>query len=430
MNNHMTEKKWDVYVYGDINTDLIIPNVKKFPESGQEDEVDVMETFVGGGAALFALGIGKLGLYPVFQGTIGDDCYGKMILEELEKNNVDTCLLEVSKEQKTGISISFTNEHDRAFLTMRGTNALIDVSKVNIEKVKKACHIHVTGYAGSVNHDAYLNFLQQVKARTEATVSFDLGWDPAEEWKKEIYDLFPYIDVLFMNETEAIHYGRKETASEAGWDFAKYCPVVALKLGAKGSIAFANGKMYQKNRYQVTAVDTTGAGDSFNAGFIYGYLSGRTMEECLACGNGCGALSVTAFGGNTGFPVEEELWDFICSNDSIEYVETNKRERLLMDVSSYIEKNYRDGELEELAKRLHYDTSWLSKEIKKCTGYSYTALVQNERMKQAAYLLSATNMKVIEVALTVGYENISYFHKIFQTKFGMTPRKYRLENKK
>ena len=142
-----------------------------------------------------------------------------------------------------------------------------------------------------------------------------MGWDSTGEWKKEIYELFPYIDVLFMNETEAIHYGRKETAKEAGSDFAQYCPVVALKLGKEGSIAFADGKMYQKSRYKVEAVDTTGAGDSFNAGFIYGYLSGKTVEECLSCGNACGALSVTALGGNTGFPKEEQLWEFIRSQE-------------------------------------------------------------------------------------------------------------------
>ena len=197
---------------------------------------------------------------------------------------------------------------------MRGTNALIDISNVKIDEIKKARHVHVTGYAGSANHDAYLKFLQTIKEETQATVSFDVGWDSTEEWKKEIYDLFPYIDVLFMNETEAIHYGRKETAEEAGWDFSQYCPIVALKLGAKGSIAFEKGKMYQKGRYKVKAVDTTGAGDSFNAGFIYAYLSGRSIEECLACGNGCGALSVTALGGNSGFPVEEQLWAFIRNN--------------------------------------------------------------------------------------------------------------------
>ena len=75
----MSTKKWDVYVYGDVNIDIVIPGVEKFPEPGQEDEVSVMETFVGGGAALFTLGVGKLGLRPVFQGEVGDDCYGELI---------------------------------------------------------------------------------------------------------------------------------------------------------------------------------------------------------------------------------------------------------------------------------------------------------------------------------------------------------------
>ena len=66
----MNAKKWDVYVYGDVNIDIVIPGVEKFPEPGQEDEVSVMETFVGGGAALFTLGVGKLGLHPVFQGAV------------------------------------------------------------------------------------------------------------------------------------------------------------------------------------------------------------------------------------------------------------------------------------------------------------------------------------------------------------------------
>lgn len=134
----MKGKEWDVYVYGDVNIDLAIPRVEQFPAPGQEDEVDVMETFVGGGAALFTLGAGKLGLHPVFQGTVGEDCYGQLILEELKKRNVDVSLLEISKKQKTGISISFTNEKDRSFLTMRGTNAMIDIGKVKLEEVKKA----------------------------------------------------------------------------------------------------------------------------------------------------------------------------------------------------------------------------------------------------------------------------------------------------
>lgn len=305
------KKKWDVYVYGDVNIDLVIPGVEKFPEPGQEDEVPVMETFVGGGAALFTLGVGKLGLHPVFQGEVGDDCYGELIRKQFRESHVDDTLLATSTEQKTGISISFTNEKDRSFLTYRGTNEKISISQVNVEMVKEASHIHVTGYAGSINHEEYLNLLKRIKEETEATVSFDVGWDSTGEWKPEIRELFPYIDILFMNETEAEHYGRTDDAVAAAEEFAKTAGMAVIKRGKSGSIAVRDQKLYQAPSYTVTAVDTTGAGDSFNAGFVYGFLRGKTMEECLQCGNACGALSVTALGGNTGFPTEERLQEFL-----------------------------------------------------------------------------------------------------------------------
>lgn len=314
----MNAKKWDVYVYGDVNIDIVIPGVEKFPEPGQEDEVSVMETFVGGGAALFTLGVGKLGLHPVFQGEVGDDCYGELIRNKFRESHVDDSLLVISKELKTGISLSFTNEKDRSFLTYRGTNEKISIVNVDVEKVKEAAHIHVTGYAGSINHNEYLELLKKIKAETQATVSFDVGWDSIGEWKPEIRDLFPYIDVLFMNETEAEHYGRKESAEEAAREFARTAGMAVIKMGKKGSIAVKDGRLYQAAPYIVEVVDTTGAGDSFNAGFVYGFLRGKSMEECLKCGNGCGALSVTALGGNTGFPTEEKLETFIKNQETIE----------------------------------------------------------------------------------------------------------------
>ena len=115
--------------------------------------------------------------------------------------------------------------------------------------------------------------------------------------------------------------------------------------------------------------------------------------------------------------------------DRMETAEEDKQQKLVMDVLSYIEEHYRDGELDLLAKQLHYDMRWLSKEIKKRTGWNYTDLVQNKRLNQAAYLLTTTNMNVLDIGLAVGYDNTSYFHRIFQKQFGMTPRKYRVDHK-
>ena len=115
--------------------------------------------------------------------------------------------------------------------------------------------------------------------------------------------------------------------------------------------------------------------------------------------------------------------------DKLETDEHSGEHKLAFAVLSYVETNYKTGELTELAEKLHYDIYWLSREIKKQTGKNYTELVQAKRLSQAAYLLTATNMNIMDVALAVGYDNISYFHRIFQKKYGMTPRKYRISTK-
>ena len=112
--------------------------------------------------------------------------------------------------------------------------------------------------------------------------------------------------------------------------------------------------------------------------------------------------------------------------DRMETSEEDKEQKLIMGVLSYIEEHYRDGELEQLAENLHYDMRWLSKEIKKRTGKTYTELIQTKRLQQAAYLLATTKLNVLDIGLAVGYDNTSYFHRIFQKQYNMTPRKYRL----
>ncbi len=116
--------------------------------------------------------------------------------------------------------------------------------------------------------------------------------------------------------------------------------------------------------------------------------------------------------------------------DKLETDTKGGQQKLIISVLSYIEAHYRDGELSQLADSLHYDIYWLSKEIKKRTGKTYTELVQAKRLSQAAYLLTTTTKSVMDIAMSVGYDNISYFHRIFQKRFGVTPRKYRLESRR
>ena len=308
-------KKWDVYVYGDVNIDLVVPGVDSLPAPGTEVDTPVMETFVGGGAALFALGVAKLGLVPVFQGSVGRDMYGAYIRNLFRELGADDSLLTDSDTKKTGISISFTNELDRCFLTYRGTNEGLSLRYMDLEQVKYARHVHVTGYEGTSNHAEYRDMLTRIKALGDVTVSVDVGWDMTGAWYEGIFELLPFIDVLFMNETECCHYTRCEDPEAGARKLAEGAGMAVIKLGKRGSMAVKDGVLTFAPAYSVTAVDTTGAGDSFNAGFVSAYLRGLPMEDCLKYGNGCGALSVTKLGGNTGFPFREELEKWIRDHE-------------------------------------------------------------------------------------------------------------------
>lgn len=112
--------------------------------------------------------------------------------------------------------------------------------------------------------------------------------------------------------------------------------------------------------------------------------------------------------------------------DRLETDENAGQQKLMISVLSYIETHYRDGGLTRLAESLHYDVYWLSREIRRRTGKTYTELVQTKRLAQAAFLLTTTGRSVMDVASAVGYDNISYFHRIFREKYGTTPRRYRV----
>lgn len=116
--------------------------------------------------------------------------------------------------------------------------------------------------------------------------------------------------------------------------------------------------------------------------------------------------------------------------DRMEMGDAGNQSRLMIAVLDYVEEHYKEGGLGELSGLLHYDMCWLSREIKKITGKNYTELLQEKRLNQAAYLLEHTSMSVMDIGAAVGYDNISYFHRIFQKRFCMTPRKYRISAKR
>lgn len=306
-------KKFDAVVIGDANIDLVVVGCNQIPQPGQEIFVNNMMMHVGGGAALFTIALAKLGLHVAFDGVLGDDGYGHYIRERFAGYGIDTSMVRTSETSRTGITIAINPEQDRSFITYVGSNAELHVETLDFTQIALGRHVHVTGYRGRRNHKEFVAMAKRLKD-AGVTLSCDVGWDDTGEWYSGVFELMPYMDVFLMNETEALHYTGFEHIDDGISYMSDFCRHVVVKLGPRGAAAMKDGKKTTSPGFSVEAIDTTGAGDSFNAGYMYGYLTGLDVETCLLYGNVCGALSVGAYGGSTGTPDREGLESFIRQN--------------------------------------------------------------------------------------------------------------------
>ncbi|WP_219834163.1 carbohydrate kinase family protein [Paenibacillus sp. R14(2021)] len=290
-------KQYDVIVIGDANVDLVVAGCSDMPGPGQEVFVRNITLHVGGGAALFSLSLARLGLRTAFNGVLGDDGFGQFVKERFNQSGIDTRFIRTSNRNNTGISIAINPEKDRSFISYMGSNAELDLQQLDMRSVVLGRHVHLTGYRGSRNHAEYMDMTRRIKA-LGLTVSIDVGWDDTGEWYKGVFELMEEVNVFFMNEVEAQHYTGCSSAEACLKTLSAHSRHTVLKLGAMGAAAAVDGRMLYRSGFEVPVVDTTGAGDAFNAGYMYGFLTGQPPEQCLLYANACGAMSVSQFGGS------------------------------------------------------------------------------------------------------------------------------------
>ncbi|RED58566.1 carbohydrate kinase family protein [Cohnella lupini] len=308
---------FDAVVIGDANIDLVVSGCNQIPEPGQEILVDNIAMHVGGGAALFAVSLAKLGIRVAFNGVLGEDNHGRYIRDRFAEYGIDTRMVQTSKEHNTGISIAFNPGSDRSFITYWGSNLELRFDNLDIGQIAQGRHVHLTGYKGKRNHEQYIALVKSLKDNG-VTLSCDVGWDDSGEWDRGVFELMNYFDVFLMNETECFHYTGMENIEDSLKYMSEYCSHVVVKLGKEGAVSVKNGIIERLPGYVVEAVDTTGAGDSFNAGYLFGFLSGQDAVTSMRYGNACGALSVSAFGGSTNTPTFDQLERFIRNHENID----------------------------------------------------------------------------------------------------------------
>jgi sugar/nucleoside kinase (ribokinase family) len=305
----MSERVYDILVAGEINPDLILSDPGLEPRFGQT-EILVKDAALtpGSSSVIFACGAARLGLRVAFIGVIGDDPFGHFMLDALSTHGVDTSYIITDFEEKTGLSVILNRINDRAILTHLGTINALRSDQIPDALLEHTCHLHVASYFLQTNLQPGLSELFQRTHARGLTTSLDTNWDPEEKWTG-VQDLLTLTTVFFPNETEAKALGKSDSVEAAAHELAKLSKVVAVKMGANGALVTDGQATIQLPAIPLDVVDTVGAGDSFDAGFMYGFLKDWPLEKSLKLGIACGSLSTQKAGGTESQPSLEEAME-------------------------------------------------------------------------------------------------------------------------
>jgi sugar/nucleoside kinase (ribokinase family) len=301
---------FDILVAGEINPDLILTgNVE--PEFGQVEKViDSAALTVGSSSSIFACGAARLGLKVAFAGICGDDVFGRFMLEAMQERGIDTSAVVVRPDQSTGISVILNRSPDRAILTYPGLIPALQASDIPDTILRRARHLHVASYFLQTKLRPDLPAFFRLAHSSGLTTSLDTNYDPFGEWKG-LEELLSLTDVFLPNETEALAITQADTVEGAARQLAQTARMAVVKRGAAGALSYEADTITRSASIPIDVVDSVGAGDSFDAGFLFGFLHNWQLERSLRMACVCGALSMRKPGGTVGQPTLEEALEYV-----------------------------------------------------------------------------------------------------------------------
>ena len=303
-----------ILVIGELNVDIVASGVRRLPESGLEVLAEDCEVTLGSASAIFAAGIAKLGCAVTFVSQVGKDSFGDFSLAALRDAGISTRYVQRKAGEKTGVTIALSNSRDRALITFPGAIASFSAKDCDTSAMKRHHHLHLTSYYLQTNLQPSFPALFKQATTEGLTTSFDPNTDPTKKWSRSISSVLRHVDVLFVNEREATALTGRKNKRDALKALGQLVPCTVVKLGPRGAIAIQNGEVIAGAGFKVATVDTTGAGDSFAAGFISSYVRNAPLTECLRVANACGALSTRRLGGTQGQPTQAEVQQFLKMN--------------------------------------------------------------------------------------------------------------------
>lgn len=309
----MSATEFDLLVVGEINPDLILSGDIE-PAFGQVEKLIEDATLtIGSSAVILACGARRLGLKVAVAGLCGDDVFGRFMLAEMAGRGLDTSPVIVRPGEKTGLSVILSRVTDRAILTFPGLMPYLRPEDLPESLLRRTRHLHVASYFLHTALRPGLKGVYALARRLGVSTSLDTNWDPDERWQG-VEELLPLTDIFFPNEQEAMSLTGETSPEAAAARLAQSSGCAAVKMGSRGALAQKGKQIARCPGIPVQVVDTTGAGDSFDAGFLYGFLNSWSLGECLRLATACGALSTRKAGGTTAQPTLSEALSFLDEN--------------------------------------------------------------------------------------------------------------------
>lgn len=303
----------NVFILGELNVDIILKGKDVVPEWNREKLLDSFDIVLGSSSAITASGLAGLGLNVYLVSVVGDDQFGHFCIEQLKERGVDTRYITIDKTMKTGATVALSTEKDRALLTYMGAIPHLTPEHLPQELFEEANHIHFGSYYLQEDmREHWLDVFKQAAAKNIST-SFDTGWDIHEKWYiNKISELMEWTTLFIPSEDELMQIYSANELNEAILKLPSKHNIVAVKCGSKGAVMLdSQGNQIWGAPFPVTPIDTTGAGDSFNAGLIYSFLTGSNEKEMLQFACACGAMATLRIGGASEAPSVKEVQAFI-----------------------------------------------------------------------------------------------------------------------
>lgn len=289
----------DVIGFGALNVDRLY-RVDRIARAGEESFITGYSETPGGSAANTIVGLSRLGVNVGYIGKVVNDRDGRLQLESLREEDVDTRGLVVSKEGRSGYVVGVVGKEGRRALYVRpGVNDTLGFEEIDLRYASKTKFLHVTSFLGEKPFEAQKKLLTTL---LDVQVSFDPGELYVGKGLPALRSIIRKSVVVFLNERELRILTGEDYRVGSKILLEENVRLLAVKLGEKGCYVTDGREEHLINAYRVKVVDTTGAGDAYCAGFLYGLLVGKDLYTCGKLGNFVASRKIRKIGAREGLP--------------------------------------------------------------------------------------------------------------------------------